>query len=86
MRTRYLLICAFVLSITGALANPGSAAIDLESIVGMPYDGQIDDFGFFNVVLTQDEINEVMTVGLTVLSAVEPSDKLTITWASIKNQ
>jgi hypothetical protein len=52
----------------------------------VPYDGQIDDFGFFNVVLTQDEINQVMTAGLQLLAAVEPSDKLTTTWASVKNQ
>lgn len=52
----------------------------------VPYDGQIDDFGFFNVVLTQDEINQVMTTGLQLLTAVEPSDKLTTTWASVKNQ
>ncbi len=52
----------------------------------VPYDGQIDDFGFFNVVLMQDEINQVMTLGLQALTAVEPSDRVTTTWASVRNR
>lgn len=51
------------------------------------FNGIIDEVAVFNVVLTADDIKTIMTKGLgaaTGLTAVEPSDKLAATWASIK--
>ena len=51
------------------------------------FNGVIDDVALFDVVLTPDDINEIMTKGVgaaTGIVAVEPSDKLVATWASIK--
>jgi len=49
--------------------------------------GLIDEVGFFNVALTQDDIKSIMNDGLartTGFEAVAPSGKLTTTWGSIK--
>ena len=62
----------------GAKAAFGNAEI---------FNGIIDEVAVFNVVLTADDIKTIMTKGLgaaTGLIAVEPSDKLAVTWASIK--
>ena len=51
------------------------------------FNGIIDEVAVFNVVLTEDDIKTVMTKGLGTaigIVAVEPSDKLAATWASIK--
>lgn len=51
------------------------------------FNGIIDEVAVFNVVLTEDDIKAIMTKGLgaaTGLAAVEPSDKLAVTWASVK--
>jgi hypothetical protein len=51
------------------------------------FNGIIDEVAVFNVVLTEDDIKTIMTKGLgaaTGLAAVEPSDKLAVTWASVK--
>jgi len=51
------------------------------------FNGIIDEVAVFNVVLTEDDINNIMTKGLgaaTGIVAVEPSDKFAVTWASIK--
>ncbi len=49
-------------------------------------DGFIDEVIFFNTVLTEDDINNIMKNGLERATAVEPSDKLAVTWASIRKQ
>jgi hypothetical protein len=48
--------------------------------------GTIDDVGFFNVALTEDDINNIMNNGLAKGFAVQAQGKLPITWATIKNQ
>jgi len=56
---------------------------------GEIFNGTIDEVGVFNVVLTEDEINDIMNRGLgmaTGITAVEPSGKLETTWADIKNR
>jgi hypothetical protein len=41
----------------------------------------------FNVALSEAEIQTIMKGGLqSVLTAVEPADKLSTTWADIKTQ
>lgn len=48
------------------------------------FDGIIDEFGIFNVALSEKDINTVMTRGLLLDSAVSASDKMVHTWGSIK--
>ncbi len=50
-----------------------------------PLNASIDELGFFDVALTQDQISAVMG-GVEALGAVEPSGKLATTWAQIKDR
>ena len=47
-------------------------------------DGLIDEVGIFNVALTEADIQAIMNDGLSSMLAVSPKDKLTTTWADIK--
>ena len=52
-----------------------------------PFLGIIDDVGIFNKALSADDIVDIMDNGLgsaTGVAAVEPTLKVTTTWASIK--
>lgn len=51
-----------------------------------PFQGIIDEVGIFNVALTEDDVNRVMTEGLSQVLAVSPAGKLATTWASLKNR
>ena len=44
----------------------------------------IDDVAIFNTALTGDDIETLMTEGLGTTTDIEPSGKLTTTWAAIK--
>lgn len=46
--------------------------------------GIIDDVGLFNVALSEDQMDTIMNHGLEEAAAVEPINKLTITWAHLK--
>jgi len=48
------------------------------------FPGSIDDVGIFNVALTVNEINDIMSKGLAGITAVSPSGKLATTWSEIK--
>jgi hypothetical protein len=48
------------------------------------FDGIIDDFAIFNVALTESEINNIMTKGLRMVTAVSPAGKLATAWGKIK--
>jgi hypothetical protein len=48
------------------------------------YGGIIDEVALFNVVLTEDDIKNIMTKGLEGTSAVFPSGKLSTTWGELK--
>jgi len=51
--------------------------------------GTIDDAAFFNVALSESDINDIMKNGIASLfgtTAVSPSGKLPIEWARIKTQ
>jgi len=48
------------------------------------FNGIIDDFGIFNIALTEDDIKNLMEKGLRPFAAVSFSDKLTINWGKIK--
>ena len=52
-------------------------------------DGTIDEVVIFNTALSEDDIKLIATWGIEVTlsgNAVDPSDKLTTTWAAIKTQ
>lgn len=56
---------------------------------GEIFDGIIDEVALFDVVLDADDINDIMNKGLGVatgITAVDPSSKLAVTWASVKTQ
>ena len=68
---------------------------DIESVtdvlpvtIGGGVNGAIDDVGIFNVVLTVDDVVDIMNLGLSEAlnmgAAVSPSAKLTTTWGEIK--
>ena len=48
------------------------------------FNGLIDDVGVFSVVLTEDDINNIMNNGLAGIAAVSTSGKLTTIWGDIK--
>lgn len=50
------------------------------------FDGLMDDAVIFNVALSQEDIQDLMKIGLATTLAVEPSGKAATTWAQIKNQ
>ena len=72
----------------GAHPCGDSSPSNLNLLIGSGYAGKfrgiIDDVAIFNVVLSEDEITQIMDDGLDASFAVSPSDKLTTTWAYIK--
>lgn len=46
--------------------------------------GRVDEVAAFNVALDQGDIQSLMENGLETLLAVEPQDKLAVSWASLK--
>ena len=72
----------------GAHPCGDSSPSNLNLLIGSGYAGKfrgiIDDVAIFNVVLSEDEITQIMDDGLDASFAVFPSDKLTTTWAYIK--
>ena len=51
---------------------------------GAFFGGIIDDVAIFNTALADDDIETIMTDGLKTAADIEPSGKLTTTWAAIK--
>ena len=49
------------------------------------YGGIIDEVAIFNVVLSEDDIQNIMNKGLEGMTAVSSAGKLTTTWGVIKN-
>lgn len=52
---------------------------------GRFFEGAIDEMRISNVARTEEEINEVMTLGLEAILAVDPSDGLLTMWGRIKS-
>jgi len=50
------------------------------------FNGLLDEVAILSAALTIDEINEVMSQSLATLLAVSPSDRMALTWGSIKCQ
>jgi len=80
--------------IDGNLVNVANSATGVISTLAAPIsiggqspqvlDGIIDDVGIFNVALTVNEINDIMSKGLAGMAAVSPSGKLTTRWGLLK--
>ena len=51
-----------------------------------PFLGIIDEFSIFNVALTENDIQNIMTKGLKGITAVSPKGKLATTWGDLKQQ
>ena len=72
----------------GAHPCGDSSPSDLNLFIGSGYAGKyrgiIDDVGIFSVALSENEIQGIMDNGLEKAFAVSPTDKLTTTWAYIK--
>ena len=49
-------------------------------------EGIIDDVALFNVALDEDDMDTLMNDGAETAAAVDPVNKLTITWGRIKQQ
>jgi hypothetical protein len=66
-------------------ATPGPLHIGLDSCCGMRFgSGTVDEVAIFNVALSEDDIKEIYTKGLTGITAVSPGGKLSTTWGNIK--
>ena len=53
------------------------------------YVGKFDEVGIFNTVLSQEDIQSIMTTGFKkaiVMAAIELLNKLPVAWAAIKTQ
>ena len=50
------------------------------------YNGVIDEFALFNRGLSQDEIQEIQESSIQEILAVEPDEKLPITWGLLKQR
>ncbi len=48
--------------------------------------GLIDEVGLFNIALSEGDINNIMTGGLSTVLAVAPMSKLAATWGSVKEE
>ena len=72
----------------GAHPCGDSSPSGLNLLIGSGYAGKfrgiIDDVAIFNVVLSEDEITQIMEDGLEEAFAVSAPGKLTTTWAYIK--
>ena len=45
----------------------------------------MDDVAIFNKALSEQEINEIMKNGLGRILALEPREKIAITWGMVKS-
>ena len=72
---------------TGQLQTGANQPVIIGTIGLWPtkaFNGLIDEVAIFNVALSHDDINNIMTRGLEGIAAVSPSGKLATTWADLK--
>ena len=59
------------------------------AVNGIPAKGVIDEVALFSVALEEEDIQEIMNNGLAEalqILAVDPAEKLTVTWGGIKEK
>lgn len=69
--------------------SPGPLTFGIATNQPYTFTGLMDDAGLFNVGLTEDDIQGIMTKGLDAtlgITAVSAAGKLTTTWAIVKSQ
>ena len=69
----------------GAFSNAANLfRIGSSGTIGEYFNGIIDEVGVFNVALTEDDVKDIMSNGITGGTAVSPSGKLATTWSELK--
>ena len=68
----------------GVADNDSRVFIGSAHPTGEYFPGMLDELALFNVVLTEDEINDIMENGLEAALAVSPAGRLATTWGQIK--
>jgi len=69
--------------------QPEEEPLRIGAVNGIPAKGVIDEVALFSVALEEEEIKEIMNNGLEValqILAVDPKEKLTVTWGRIKEK
>ncbi|MCD6599566.1 MAG: LamG domain-containing protein [Dehalococcoidia bacterium] len=69
--------------------HPEEQPLRIGAVNGIPTKGIIDEVALFSVALEEEEIQEIMNDGLAAalqILAVDPAEKLTVTWGSVKAQ
>ena len=69
--------------------HPEAEPLRIGAVNGIPAKGIIDEVAIFNVALEEEDIQDIMNNGLEValqIIAVKPSEKLAVTWGSVKSQ
>ncbi len=69
--------------------NPENEPLRIGAVNGLPAKGVIDEVALFNVALEEEDIQEIMNNGLAKtlqIIAVEPAEKLAVTWGGIKKK
>jgi len=71
------------------IPTPSTQAVQIGSRFGSSdfFNGLIDDVAIFSVALTESDIEDIVTKGLSDalgMTAVSPSGKLVTTWSKIK--
>ena len=69
--------------------HPEGEPLRIGAVNGIPAKGIIDEIALFSVALEEEDIQDIMNNGLEnalQIIAVKPTEKLAVTWASIKKQ
>lgn len=65
--------------------HPEEQPMRIGAVNGIPAKGVIDEVALFSVALEEEDIQEIMNNGLEGAAlAVDPAEKLTVTWGGIK--
>jgi hypothetical protein len=70
------------------IANIVSISSNTDPVIGGGINGSVDDVAIFNGVLTQDDVDTIMTKGLSDVlkaNAVSSFDKTASMWGAIKS-
>ncbi|MFC1715188.1 LamG domain-containing protein [Candidatus Poribacteria bacterium] len=69
--------------------HPENEPLRIGAVNGIPAKGVIDEVALFNVALEEEDIQDIMNNGLAEtlqIIAVEPAEKLAVTWGDIKGE
>jgi hypothetical protein len=66
------------------IGTPGVLSVGTVPNEGKGIHGVIDEVAFFNIPLTEEDVNDLMTEGMAGAAAVQLRGKLPLTWSSLK--